>query len=171
MGKIEEYIESGILEAYVLGSASEAEARELLFMKDRYPEVLEALHSLETDLEMIAQQMAITPPPGTWKKIEQNMQELVKSPRAEGLTLDIPASDNHNYSRSSAKSSRDNQFLEVEAESGHIRIRKIWRWIFAAVFLLGKIFLAFAIYFYIENKHNEKELERLRLELKLQNQR
>jgi hypothetical protein len=161
--KINEYIESGVLEAYVLGSASEAETRELLYLKEKHPEILEALLDLETNIEYIAQQMAITPPPGTWTKIEANINELVKARDSGPLTIDMPYRDR---GQGASKSAKDSQFLEIEAESGHIRIRKIWRWVFAAVFLLGKIFLAFAIYYYIENRHNEKELQQLRMELK-----
>jgi len=161
--KINEYIESGVLEAYVLGSASEAEAKELLYLKAKHPQISEALRELETDLEHIAQQMAITPPPGAWTKIEANINELIKARESDALTIDMPYRD---QPRESSRARRSGQFVEIEAESGHMRIRKIWRWIFAAVFVLGKIFLATAIYFYIENRHNEKEIETLRIELR-----
>ncbi|MET1054045.1 MAG: hypothetical protein ABWY16_01960 [Pedobacter sp.] len=163
MVKINEYIESGVLEAYVLGSASEAETRELLYLKAKHPQVSEALRALETDLEHIAQKMAITPPPGTWTKIEANINEIIKARESDALTIDMPYRD---QPRESSRSRKSSQFVEVEAESGHMRIRKIWRWIFAGVFLLGKIFLACAIYFYIENRHNEKEIEILKTELR-----
>lgn len=162
MVKINEYIESGVLEAYVLGSASEAEARELLYLKAKHPQISEALRDLEIDLEHISQSMAITPPPGTWPKIEANINEIIKARESDALTIDMPYRDRSYESSNTRKGS---QFVEVEAESGHMRISKIWRWIFAAVFLLGKIFLACAIYFYIENSHNEKEIEILKTEL------
>ena len=165
--KINEYIESGILEAYVLGSASKAEAEELLYMKAKHPQVLEALLELEMDLEHIAQRMAIIPPVGTWEKIEAGINEVVKAKNSDALTLDMPFEDRGGRT----KSRKSSQFIEVEAESGHMRIRKIWRWIFAGVFLLGKIFLACAIYFYLENRHNEKELEQLKNELKIHSPR
>ena len=62
--KINEYIESGVLETYVLGSASEAEIQELLYLKTKHPQISEALRDLETDIEFIAQKMAVNPPPG-----------------------------------------------------------------------------------------------------------
>jgi hypothetical protein len=161
--KINEYIESGVLEAYVLGSASEAETKELLYLKAKHPQISDALRELETDLEFIAQKMAITPPPGTWTKIEANLNEIIKARESDALTIDMPYKD---QPREYSKSRKAGQFVEIEAESGHMRIRKIWRWIFAAVFLLGKIFLAAAIYFYIENRHNEKEIEFLKTELR-----
>jgi predicted MFS family arabinose efflux permease len=47
-----------------------------------------------------------------------------------------------------------------------MRIHKIWRWVFAAVFVLGKIFLGFAIYFYLENRQAQLQLKELKTELR-----
>lgn len=158
--KINEYIESGILEAYVLGSASEAEANELLHLKAQHPEIEDALFKLESDLERIAEHMAIAPPPNTWAKIEGGINELVKKPQFEYLIGEEPKESSRG-----SRSGKSSQFIEVEAESGHMRIHKIWRWVFLGVFILGKIFLAFAIYYYLENRHTQEEIEKLKTEL------
>lgn len=158
--KINEYIESGILEAYVLGSASEAEANELLHLKAQHPEIEDALFKLESDLERIAEHMAIAPPPNTWAKIEGGINELVKTPQFEYLIGEEPKESSRG-----SRSGKSSQFIEVEAESGHMRIHKIWRWVFLGVFILGKIFLAFAIYYYLENRHTQEEIEKLKTEL------
>lgn len=158
--KINEYIESGILEAYVLGSASEAEANELLHLKAQHPEIEDALFKLESDLERIAEHMAIAPPPNTWAKIEGGINELVKTPQFEYLIGEEPKESSRG-----SMSGKSSQFIEVEAESGHMRIHKIWRWVFLGVFILGKIFLAFAIYYYLENRHTQEEIEKLKTEL------
>lgn len=162
MVKINEYIESGVLETYVLGAASKAETEELLYMKAKYPEIRQALEHLEIDLERIAQHMAITPPPTAWGKIESGINELVRMREGEILTIEEPVRRSGNQSRSR----RSGQFIEVEAESGHMRIRKVWRWVFGAVFLLGKIFLAFAIYFYLQNRQQADQIKELKTELK-----
>ncbi len=162
MVKINEYIESGVLETYVLGVASEAETKELLYLKAKYPEIQQALEHLEIDIERIAQHMAITPPPAAWGKIESSINELIRMREGEILTVEEPVRRGGNHSRSR----KSGQFIEIEAESGHMRIRKIWRWIFGAVFLLGKIFLAFAIYFYLQNRQNEEQIKELKTELK-----
>lgn len=159
--KINEYIESGVLEAYVLGSASEAEINELLQYKTQYPEVEHALLALEEDLEQIYQHMAIAPPPGMWNKIEGSINELVASHNNEALKISAPDSGKKKHKKSSA-----GQFIEVEGASSHMRIHKLWRWIFGAVFLLGKIFLAFAIYFYLESRQAEQRIQKLEAELK-----
>lgn len=157
--KTKEYIESGILEAYVLGSASETEAQELLQLKEQYPEIRLALTELELDLEHIAQQMAIAPPPGTLEKIEANLHGLIPNPELKQIPGIRKNKDQKGKGRKRQNS--DNQFIEVEGSSSHMRIHKIWRWIFAAVFILGKIFLAFAIYFYLENRQAQKQILKL----------
>jgi len=156
--KIKEYIESGILEAYVLGSTTETEAQELLQLKDRYPEIQNALTELEQDLEHIAQHMSVTPPPGTFEKIEQNLHGLILSPELKEVP-DIFREKEQNSQ--DYKQNNTNQFIEVEGSSTHMRIHKAWRLVFAAVFILGKIFLAFAIYFYLENRQAQTQILKL----------
>lgn len=158
---IQEYIESGILEAYVLGSASEAETHELLQLKAEYPQVREALEELELDMESIAEQMAILPPPGAWIKIEQEINGLIEAPELK------PARNREfsgNGSRAHSTDERE-RYIEIESSSEYMRIHKQWKWIFAAVFILGKIFLACAIYFYLENRQAQQQIQELKTEL------
>lgn len=159
--EIKSYIESGILESYVLGSASDAEIRELLQLKRNYPEIEEALNDLETDLEHIAQYMAVTPPPNMFKKIEDSINDLVVAPEFSPEPYVEPQPEPRTHTRE-----RKSQYIEVESESSHMRIHKSWRWVFAAVFLLGKIFLATAIYFYLENRQAKQQIQDLRTEIK-----
>lgn len=156
--EINEYIESGILEAYVLGSASDQETRELLQLRTRYVEVDDALLELELDLERIAQHMAITPPPTTWLKVEDSINEIVRSSTNK---LKVTTTEQKTYPRDKPHS----QFIEVEGASSHMRIHKLWRWVFAAVFVLGKIFLGFAIYFYLENRQMNIQMKELKSEI------
>ena len=161
MNDIQEYIESGILELYVLGSASEEEERELLTYKEKFPEVKQALFELETDMERIAEEMAIKPPPTAWLKIQENLNELIEMPEPEPLRVKQLPPPQDPYQRK-----RDQQYIEVESESSQMRIHKSWKWVFAAVFVLGKIFLGCAIYFYLENRQLNREVEDMRLEIK-----
>jgi hypothetical protein len=145
--KINEYIESGILESYVLGSASESEIDELLYLKKKYPEIQTALNDLETDMERIAQHMAVPPPPHFWFRIESEINELMEGDSGK------------------SRSKKSSQFIEVESASNKMRVHKIWQWIFIAVFALWKIFLVLYILLYIENRDNKKEIEHLKLEI------
>ena len=157
---IQEYIESGILESYVFGAASEAEVRELLYFKDRYPQVQNALYKLETDMELIARSMAVTPPPGIWEKIEANINEVATIREYDPLKFKHAGRQN-NYD-----DPKREQFIEVESESNQMRVHKNWKWVFAAVFVLSKIFLACTIYFYLENRQAKQQIQELKTELK-----
>ncbi|MGZ3756773.1 MAG: hypothetical protein ACXVAY_14665 [Mucilaginibacter sp.] len=159
---IQEYIESGILETYVMGSASEQESRELLQYKDQYPEIQQALTELELDLEYIAQNMAIIPPPGTWTKINDGIDGLVETPNPEFFRL-APRKEERNYQYEKTEKEK---YIEVEAESTYMRVHKNWKWIFAAVFVLSKIFLIAAIYYYLENRQAQQQIQELKTELK-----
>lgn len=157
--KINEYIESGILEAYVLGAASEAEARELLYLKAKHPEIQGALVDLEIDMERIAENMAIIPPADTWLKIENQLDELAEIPDFESIPIRRPPD------RKGGEHRKSGQFIDVDASSSHMRVHKIWRWLFIGVFILGKIFLGFAIYFYLENRQLKQEVLKLKTQL------
>jgi hypothetical protein len=156
--KVKEYIDSGILESYVLGSASEEETRELLRLKKQYPEIQQALHELEIDMERIAEHMAITPPPGMWNKIEDGINDLINTPEIKASQLKNRAQKDHYQNESG--------YIDIEAKTTHIRVHKNWKWIFAAVFVLGKTFLAFAIYFYLENRQAQQQIVELKTELR-----
>jgi hypothetical protein len=157
--KIKQYIESGVLEAYVLGSASEEETRELLRLKKEYPEVSDALSELELDMERLAQQIAIPPPPNMLSRIEDGINGLIAAPE---ILPEIKEADTgyHRYDKN-----KGNQFIEVESESNHIRIHKAWRLVFAGVFVLGKIFLVGFIYYYLSNKQAQEQIQQLKAEV------
>jgi len=44
-------------------------------------------------------------------------------------------------------------------------VHKIWRWLFIGGFILGKIFLGFVIYFYLENRQLKQEISKLKTQL------
>lgn len=159
---IQEYIESGILELYVLGSVTEDEAVELLYYKEHYPEVKNALNEIEVDMERVARQMAIAPPPGTWQKIEDRINELATIPEYEPLKF----KKEHNGNHRNHNGSGGTHFIDVESQVSHIRVHKNWKWIFAAVFILSKVFLACAIYFYLENRQAQQQIQELKTELR-----
>jgi hypothetical protein len=160
---IQQYINSGILEAYVTGSASVEEVKELLHMKASYPEVNIALQELEKDMELIAQQMAITPPAHTWDKISDTIDELILR-----QTSDPEQYAEHGDSdyKTFKNPNTGPQYIEVEAQSNHMKVHKTWKWVFIAIFVLSKIFLAGAIYFYLENRQAQQQLNDLKIELK-----
>jgi hypothetical protein len=159
---MKEYIDSGILEVFVMGVATDEEVKELMYIKAKYPEVNEALKQLEIDMEKIAADMALTPPPGIWDKIENEIDDLI---RRETYTQPVKFRTDHGRN-GHEKAAPAEQFISIESESNHMRLHKSWRWVFAAVFVLGKIFLGFAIYFYLENRQTRQQLQELKTEIR-----
>ncbi len=154
---VQQYILSGVLEAYVIGSLPESEEGKVLQMKRQYPAVNSALLQLEDDMETMAMQMAITPPPALWSRIESQINGLIETNDDE-----LGFRRRYKHSTEAREEKPEPHYIEVEAQSDYLKVHRLWRWAFAAVFLLGKIFLATAIYFYIENKHNQQEVNDLK---------
>lgn len=160
----QQYIDSGVLEAYVTGTATDAEVKELMYMKAKYPEVNFALNQLELDMEHLAQHMAVMPPARTWEKISETIDELILRPEMDPEQYQAGREDNNKYEN--FKTDNGHHFINVESESSHMRVHKVWKWVFAAVFVLGKVFLGFAIYFYLENRQAQIQINELKTELK-----
>lgn len=66
---VQEYIATGILEAYVAGDVTDQERREVACLSSIYPEIKEALTQLEDDLEQLARSQAMNPPAGLKESI------------------------------------------------------------------------------------------------------
>jgi anti-sigma-K factor RskA len=64
-----EYIESGILESYVLGASSPEESQEVECMARIFPEVRMELQSIQASLEVLAERNKVTPPTSLKAKI------------------------------------------------------------------------------------------------------
>lgn len=70
---IQEILESGQLELYVLGQLSEAESKEVNQWRVDYPEIEEAIRTLETSFERFAQEQALEAPPSVLEGLEQEL--------------------------------------------------------------------------------------------------
>jgi anti-sigma-K factor RskA len=72
---IQEYISSGMVEAYVLGLATEEEAQEIELLRKQHPSLDEAITAFEISLEQQGIEQAVAPPmhlkEATWDKIEE----------------------------------------------------------------------------------------------------
>ena len=157
--EIKEIINSGILETYVMGIATEQEIEQVLYYKKQYPEFRAALTAVEVDLERLAVSNSIEPPAGTLEKIEDQINELQLRDKALRKPIDA---EQPKYQTQEPR----NAYIEVESVSNHMKIHKAWRLVFAAVFVLGKIFLGFAIYYYLENSQVQLQINELKQEIK-----
>lgn len=88
---IKEYISSGIIEAYVMGLASEEEVRILECIQKHSPEVQQAILDAQNTLEDFASREAIAPPPALkqtiWAKLQEEPGEL--NDRSGGLVTPV----------------------------------------------------------------------------------
>jgi len=159
--EINKIIESGLMETYVMGIATKEEVQQVLSLKKEYPAFKEALEQLEYDMEVLAQSMSIEPPAGTLSKIEHEINEIQRRNQAVQTTFE----PKYRHEKSEQESSQE-KYIQVESESNQMRVNKAWKWIFIAVFVLGKIFLAGAIYFYLENRQAKEQIKELKIELK-----
>jgi hypothetical protein len=157
---VKQHINSGILEAYVTGTTTPAEEREVIYLKQKYPEVRAALMQLETDMENMARLMAVSPPPNMWDKIEAEIDGIILREKTEPSRF-TEQQKRKTYNQPDIPP----QYIDVEAESNHMRIHKAWKWVFAIVFILGKIFLGVAIYFYLENRQALEQIKELKSEI------
>lgn len=88
---IRAYIESGILEQYVLGGLTSAEAYEVERYANAFPAVREELNSIEQALEGYVFSQAIAPPPGTLERILQRVEPTsVQIPTGSSLVSAAP---------------------------------------------------------------------------------
>lgn len=154
-----EYINSGILEAYLLGVISEEEEREVQEMAFAYPEIKESLLQLEEEIEVLCLESAVPPPARTWSGIQARIG------RTE-IQKHQPYKDPFSEPEAATQAPPKPEYLEVEFNDTHLRVHKLWRPAFIAVFILGKIFLACFLYYYFKSNSLEQEVERLKAEAK-----
>lgn len=159
MKDISEYLQSGALEAYVLGIATEEEEAQLMMLKKDHPEIDGALADLEADMERLAQHMAVPPPPHVFSRISDEIDGLVKAPKP--LELVQPWRN-----KQRTENVPPNPFIDVVVDATHMRVHKAWRWVLAGIFILGKIFLGCAIYYYLENRQARTQIDELKTELR-----
>lgn len=131
---IELYLQSGIVESYALGLATRREVDEFEQLLPHYPELKEALREFEYHLELFSIDNEVPPPPEIRQRVEDRLRALpaIPDPVRQGSRED---------------------YVAVEGTSDYIRVHKIWRTLFIVVFVLSKIFLILAIYYFIAYRH------------------
>ena len=151
---IELYLQSGIVESYALGPATSMEVAEFEQLLPHYPELKEALSDFEYHLELFAIDNEVPPPPGTKERIEARLRDLPALPEIR-----------QDKGRSSRRQNRTGDYIPVEVSTPYIRVHKRWRTFFIAVFILSKILLGLAIYYYLEYRHAQKHVQQLEEQL------
>jgi hypothetical protein len=145
---IELYMQSGIVESYALGLATPIEREEFEQLVPHYPELKVALSDFEYQLELFALDNEEPPPPELRERIQARIQ-------------DIPAVRPSRRGNGRNREQRGTKYLQVETSSNHIRVHKAWKTLFIVIFIMSKIFLALAIYFFLEYRHVKAAVQAL----------
>lgn len=152
-----DFIESGILESYLLGLSNEEEKEyvQQLILTDQG--ISDYLIDLETNITGYFDQHSSPPPP--------EIREII--------TLRTTKSDiqkkKHVFNQNSfgQESRKKDEYLDIEVNDTYIKVHKYWRPAFIAVFILSKIFLIAGLYFYFKTASLEQELVKLKTEVQL----
>jgi hypothetical protein len=142
---IELYMQSGIVESYALGLATGEEVDEFEQLLPHYPELKDSLLEFEYHLELFSIDNEIPPPPEVREKVEQNLRALPAIP--------YPGQRQYRGHRT--------EYVQAKETSNHIRVHKIWRGLFIGLFILSKLLLIAAIYYFLEYRHAEKQINGL----------
>ena len=137
----------------MLGTLSDDDRAQAETLLATDPDIALQLEELEAGMEQYFLQNAVPPPPGIKAALQQRLvgSELKK--------WEEPAPTQEPPRPEPASS----PYVDVEVgDPTHIRVHKYWRAAFIAVFVLGKIFLAFGLYQYFKANSLEQEIERLK---------
>ena len=150
-----QYLTSGILEAHLLGLATEKEQEELKHLLATDADVLNQLAELETEMESYFLKNSVPPPPQIREKIELRISET------EIKKWEEPAREEFTQ-KSTESRSNETHYVNVEVNNTHIQVHKHWKTAFIAVFILSKVFLILGLYYYFKADSLAQEVERLK---------
>jgi len=138
------YIQSGIIESYVLGIATTSEMEELQHMRRIYPSLNLEIMAVERRIEKSALSEAVLPSPYLKERIFQRINWRDDMPPPSG-------DDQSRYT-----------FINIQSKDGqHITVHRWWRAFFIITFILSKICLFFAIYFFLKYQQSQERKEEL----------
>jgi hypothetical protein len=157
---LQEYIQSGTVEAYVFGVLTPAEKEAFERLLQVSPELQQALITVELQVEQFAAGQAIPPPPETRQQFQDFLQGLPVLRR--GIGAPPPREGNGNGH------SKTNYIPAFEVSSSHIKVHKHWRIAFLVLFIISKIFLAFLIYYIIKFYDARSQVKQLQQQEQVQ---
>lgn len=152
----QDFIESGVLEAYLLGFATEEEQHEVNQRTLTSSKFADYVVDFEKNVQGYFLQNAVPPPPAIREVIQLRTSKT-----------DIEKAGRHTYYDIPKTEQKKEEYLNVEVNDTYIKVHKWWRPAFIAVFILSKIFLIAGLYYYFKSASQEKELEKLRTEISL----
>lgn len=152
----QEFIESGVLESYLLGFATEEEQHAINQQILASSEFADYVVEFEKNAHRYFIQNAVPPPPVVRETIQLRAGKS-----------DIEKAGKHTYYDIPKTEQKKEEYLNVEVNDTYIKVHKWWRPAFIAIFVLSKIFLIAGLYYYFKSASLEKEIEKLRTEISL----
>jgi hypothetical protein len=146
--EIRQYIESGILETYLMGFATEQEQREVECLSMIYPEIKEELDILEDTLLLSATQNIVAPPSDLKSKVMAAIDNVQQNTQSTESSNVVKLNIQNSQESISKVENNDTKIVKMIPQN---RIFAI-----AAMFLL----LVGAITIYVFNQNN-KAMEQL----------
>jgi hypothetical protein len=156
---IQSYIQSGIVEAYVLGLVTPVEKQEFEQLLPLHPDLREALNAFEGQVEKLAEDHAIPPPDETRQRFEDFLKGLPVKRRS--YQEDAPPTNGNGHQKV-------NYITAHEVSSSHIKVHKYWRPAVLALFVVSKIILALLIYYMIKYYDASSQLQQLQHQVEIQ---
>ncbi|HET8860787.1 anti-sigma factor [Marivirga sp.] len=139
MNKIEAYISSGVIEAFVLGQLSDAETKELLQYAEEHQEVRSAIDEAEETLFALGQKGSIAPPAQSKNALFEELVLQMESSASEEVKKDISESK-----------------IKKEAKSF-----SIYPFLSAAASIVAVIGIALSAYYYNQWQATENRLSNI----------
>lgn len=139
--ELHRYIESGIIESYALGLATASEIEELQYMRKLYPELNTEIRMVERRIEMVALTEGVMPSAGLKDRIFQRIDWDEQKAKEQ---------DKSNYT-----------FINIQSkDQNYITVHRWWKLFFIMVFIVSKVCLFAAIYYYLKYQQlQERKLE------------
>jgi len=138
--KLDHYIESGIIESYALGLATPAEVEELQHMRKLYPQLNTEIRIVERRIEMVALREGVAPP----SRLKDRVFQRIGWDKEKNTT----EKDQSNYT-----------FINIQSRNqDYITVHRWWKLFFIMVFIVSKICLFAAIYYYLKYQQTQEKL-------------
>lgn len=137
--ELDHYIESGIIESYALGLATASEIEELQHMRKLYPELNTEIRMVERRMEMVALTEGVQPP----SKLKDRIFQRINWDEEK----DTKEKDKSNYT-----------FINIQFRNqDYITVHKWWKLFFIMVFIVSKVCLFAAIYYYLKYQQSQEK--------------
>lgn len=156
-----EYIESGMLEQYVMGTLSAQEKQEVECMSHIYPEIAAELLSVQNTMEAFAKSVSQTPPAHLREQILGSLHELATAERST------------EHASVSAQSQTQNEgssplVLETASKNNRMTAQYHFMRIAASVLLLLGMVLGYQLYqSHLQQADQKKQLASIQKELEV----